>query len=278
MEHAADAEDEFLDLFRSRYGTRQFDRWHGWRYARAVDALHTARLALNPAYLGLRAKAARMPARRVLVTAVDVPGRRADLDGVVRALQDSRHEVAVRLAPMGDRGKFQNINAALEGVDMGAYDWLLVTDDDVVLPPRFLDLFLCVAEGADLRVCQPAHRFHSHASWAVTQRAWNSLAHVTHYVETGPMTAFHKSFFPLCLPFPNTRWAWGVDVLWSEAARRRGWRIGVVDATPIEHVREIAQSYAREAAIVEAQQLLATNGVRRNSRELMRTVEVVRRL
>jgi hypothetical protein len=69
-----------------------------------------------------------------------------------------------------------------------------------------------------------------------------------------------------------------VDVLWSEAARRRGWRIGVVDATPIEHVREIAQSYAREAAIVEAQQLLATNGVRRNSRELMRTVEVVRRL
>ncbi|MGI4801189.1 MAG: hypothetical protein ACRYG8_45630 [Janthinobacterium lividum] len=198
------------------------------------------------------------------------------MDVLVGKLQTSRHDVTVKLPPMGDRGKFQNINAGLEGVRVDDYDWLLVVDDDVDLPPDFLDLFLCVAELADLRICQPAHRFRSYTSWAVTQRIWNSLAHVTHFVECGPISALHRSVFPYCLPFTDTRWGWGIDVLWSEIARQHGFRIGVVDATPIGHLREVAESYDRQAAIDEGHQLLARNNVRRDSRDLMKTVEVIR--
>lgn len=240
--------------------------------------LFDATLRLNPAYWRLRARMATMPVRKILITSVDVPSRRADLDAVMKQLQASRHDVTVRITPLGDRGKFQNINVGLEGADLADYDWLLVVDDDVSLQPKFLDLFLCVAELADLRICQPAHRFYSYTSWAVTQRVWNSLAHVTHFVECGPITAFHRSTYADCIPFPDTRWAWAVDVLWGEIARRRGFRVGVVDATPIGHLREIAQTYDRQKAIDEGQDLLRRNNIHRDTREIMKTVEIVRSL
>lgn len=269
--------DDFLDLFASDYGARRRGLRRGRRAGWITDAVYDARLAANASYRSLRSRAAQMPVRKVLVVGVDVPARRTDLDALVRRLQTSRHEVIVKLPPMGNRGKFQNINAGLEGVRIDDYDWLLVVDDDVDLPPEFLDFFLCVAELADLRICQPAHRFRSYTSWDVTQRVWNSLARVTHFVECGPITALHRSVFLYCVPFADTRWAWGIDVLWAELARQQEFRIGVVDATPIGHLREIAESYNRQAAIDEGRQLLAQHNVRRDSRDLMKTVEVIRK-
>ena len=274
----AEQDGDFLDLMTSSHGARRSASWRSRRFGRAVDAIFDRRLALNPSYHGLPALAAAMPVRKILVVAVDVPARRADLDDVVRRLRTSRHDLTVVLAPLGDRGKFQNINAGLLDVDADAHDWLIVVDDDIDLPPGFLDRFLCVAELAGLAVCQPAHRFFSYTSREVTQRVWNSLARVTGFVECGPITAFHRTVFRHCLPFPDTRWAWGIDVLWSELASRHGFAMGVVDATPIGHLREVAASYGRDAAIEEGHRLLARHGVRRDSREMLRTIGVIRSL
>ena len=41
---------------------------------------------------------------------------------------------------MGDRGKFDNINVALQGYWLDQFDWLIVTDDDVRLPPNYTPL------------------------------------------------------------------------------------------------------------------------------------------
>lgn len=270
--------EDFLDLLTSSYGSRRSRSWRSRRFGRAVDAIFDRRLAFNPSYRRLPAMAATMPVRKVLVVAVDVPARRADLDKVVGRLRESRHDLTVVLAPLGDRGKFQNINAGLLDACAEDHDWLIVVDDDIDLPSGFLDAFLCVAELAGLAVCQPAHRFFSYTSWEVTQRVWNSLARVTGFVECGPVTAFHQATFRHCLPFPDTRWAWGIDVLWSELASRHGFAMGIVDATPIGHLREIANSYGRDAAIEEGHQFLARHGVRRDSREMLRTIEVIRSL
>jgi hypothetical protein len=54
------------------------------------------------------------------------------------------------------------------------------------------------------------------------------------------------------VPFPALQMGWGLDVHWSAVARQHGWRIGVVDATPILHVNPAAEGYPREAAIAEA--------------------------
>jgi hypothetical protein len=167
------------------------------------------------------------------------------------------HRVEVVTGGPGTRGKFENLNALLAGRDLGAVDWLIVADDDVVLPPGFLDRFLALAERFDLRLAQPAHRLASHAAWPVTRRRPASLARETAFVEIGPVTAFHRSTFAALLPFPALRMGWGLDAHWSAVAREHGWRMGVVDATPVLHTIPQAASYPREEAVAEARAFLA---------------------
>ena len=277
-ETAPESVDGNDGLLLSTFGVRRWDRWYGYDRGKRTDLIFDAANSINPQFHMVASGAKTMPVRNVHVVSVDVPARRAGLDDVLRALRDTRHNVTVTLAPLGDRGKFENINLALKDVDLGGIDWLIVVDDDIAFPANFLDRFLYVCERAAFKIAQPAHRFRSHTTWQITQRLWNSLAHATHFVECGPLTAFHRDVFADVLPFPETRWAWGLDVLWGELARRRNFRIGVVDATPIEHLRPVAQSYDFEAARQEARQLLDRFDVRRTHEQIFVTTDVLKRL
>ncbi len=192
-------------------------------------------------------------ARAVLVVGIERPP--LALSPELR--RSALHRVEVVTGGPGTRGKFENLNALLAGRDLGAVDWLIVADDDVVLPPGFLDRFLALAERFDLRLAQPAHRLASHAAWPVTRRRPASLARETAFVEIGPVTAFHRSTFAALLPFPALRMGWGLDAHWSAVAREHGWRMGVVDATPVLHTIPQAASYPREEAVAEARAFLA---------------------
>jgi GT2 family glycosyltransferase len=208
----------------------------------------------------LRAATARAPRRRVLVVGVertDVP----NLMAATRAeLLRSRHDVTVDVAPAAPgAGKFENLDALLaRHTPLSAFDWIVVTDDDVALPHHFLDTFLACAEAGGLRLAQPAHRRHSHAGWEVTRRVPGSDWRETTFVEIGPITAFDATAAATLLPFPkDLRMGWGLDVHWSAIAQERGWRIGVVDATPIGHtIRPAAADYPRETAAAEARRFL----------------------
>ena len=222
---------------------------------RAQDLAYDA--AALPARPRLARAAARLPRRRVLVVGVerrDVP----NLMARTRAeLLRSRHDVVVGVAPAGALGKFENLDLLLAAHDVAAFDWVLVCDDDVALPRRFLDTFLACAEAGGLELAQPAHRRHSHAGWDVTRRRPGADWRETTFVEIGPVTAFHRAAAAALLPFPPLRMGWGLDVHWSAVARDRGWTIGVVDATPIGHtLRPAAEGYPRETAAAEARRFL----------------------
>jgi hypothetical protein len=196
------------------------------------------------------------PPRSVLVIGIERPG---NLMPVLRAeLERSHHDLTVVTGPPGERGKFQNLNALLADHDVAAYDWVLVVDDDVEVPPSFLDRFLALAERHDLQLVQPAHRLTSHAAWTVTRRRPASLVRETAFVEIGPITAFSRPAAQVLLPFPDLRMGWGLDVHWSAVAQERGWKIGVIDATPILHTVPAAETYPRDAATAEAKAFLAT--------------------
>jgi hypothetical protein len=45
---------------------------------------------------------------------------------------------------------------------------------------------------------------------------------------------------------------WGLDAHWAAIAESRGWRVGVIDATAVRHLRPVAATYARDAALAEA--------------------------
>ena len=241
---------------------------------RAADALLDLRtLALRRRIR--RAAATEPPRRRVLAIGIE----RTDVPNRMRAtraeLERSRHEVTIDVRPVGSGGKFDNLNAILAAHDLGAFDWLLVVDDDVDLPPAFLDVLVHCAERGQLKLAQPAHRLHSHAAWALLRRttaAWRE----TTFVEIGPVTLFHRDTFGVLLPFPaQLRMGWGLDAHWGAVARENGWRIGVVDAAPVGHtLRPAASDYPRADAIAEAQAFLADRPYVR--RDEVRTVQTHR--
>jgi hypothetical protein len=193
---------------------------------------------------------------KVLVLAVARPALAATWVPTREELRSSRHDVEIRETTGEGRGKFENLNALI-GDTLPDVDWLIVSDDDIVLPPRFLDRFLAAAQQADLKLCQPAHRLHSHAGWPVTRRKLGAAVRETNFVEIGPLTAFHRDTFGVLVPFPELRMGWGLDVHWSALAKQHGWRLGVVDATPILHaVAPVASSYSGAEAIAEARAFL----------------------
>lgn len=208
--------------------------------------------------LGLRLRARRLerlaaavPRRSVLAACVHRP------DAQPPPLATDRHElhyVTGSTAELGG-GKFENLRALLDGEP--AADWTVVLDDDVELPARFLDRFLGVCEHLGLALAQPAQTLASHAAWPVTRRR-PALARQTRFVEIGPVTAFRRDAAAELLPFPPLRYGWGLDLHWAAVAAERGWRLGIVDATPVRHERApVAASYRAEDAIAEARRFLA---------------------
>jgi GT2 family glycosyltransferase len=223
------------------------------------DRLVDAREALGGRRRRLARASRRAPVRRrVLVLGVERPQRRALADALRAELTRSRHDVEAHLCPPGELGKFQNLNRLLAAHPADGYDWLLVVDDDIVLPHHFLDDLLFLAERFDFQLVQPSHRARSHAAWRVTRRRAGVVARQTPFVEIGPVTAFARVTFSTLLPFPNVRMGWGLDGHWAALAREHGWHCGVIDAVAIRHSAAPAgDAYSRAAAAAEARALLA---------------------
>jgi GT2 family glycosyltransferase len=221
---------------------------------RAVDALEIA----SGRRLRLRLAARHSPVTRsVLVLGIERPEHRDLAQGIRAELECSRHDLELHFAAPAEKGKFENLNLLLDAHPPRESDWLLVVDDDIVLPRGFLDRFLFLAEHFRLDLAQPAHRRASHAAWQVTRRQPGSALHETSFVEIGPLTAFARSTFSTLLPFPELRMGWGLDMHWAAIAREQGWRCGVIDAVPIRHrVAPAASSYSREQALAEARAFL----------------------
>jgi GT2 family glycosyltransferase len=224
------------------------------------DQLLDTRRLLSGQRLRLdRAARRRPPRRRVLVLGVQRPRHRALATAIEAELLRSRHDVELRLGPPGELGKFENLNRLLGPDPLPDHDWLLVVDDDVVIPHGFLDHLLFLAEHFAFDILQPAHRARSHAAWRVTRRQAGAVARATPFVEIGPVTAFARRTFPTLLPFPDAlRMGWGLDLHWAALARERGWRCGVLDAVSIRHSAiPAAEAYSRATAIAEARAFLA---------------------
>ncbi len=245
---------------------------------RLRDQLYDLAVRRGRGLAKVRSRASATPAQRVLVVGVEVPSRGSDIHQVVDALAEgSRHEIVRSITSMGDRGKFANIDVAIEEAPepLSGFDWLIVTDDDISFAPGFLDDMIALATEADLSISQPAHAFESHASYTITKRRWNSLVRRTTFVEIGPLTLFRADAFETFIPFPASRWCYGIDLLWTELAEKKGMRMGIIDGTAIRHLRPVAGSYGMDGAIEEGRAFLSRFDLRRKRDDLWKTNEVV---
>lgn len=245
-------------LFQGTFGYADQLRRDDSPAARRADEALDLALARSANAARLNAGARTGPKRNILAILTADPARRLEVASIAKELTQSRHGIRLVIDSRPEKWKFVKINEAIQSVGDGLarIDWLIIVDDDVVLWPHFVDEFIGAAEAGGLVLAQPAHRIHSFASYAVTQRKAGSLVRATRFVEIGPVVAIHRSLFGELVPFAETRWGWGIDFVWADKAWRAGWRIGVVDCTPFEHLRPIGANYPAASAIAEAAPLL----------------------
>ena len=170
-----------------------------------------------------------------------------------------RYETARGSDPLGGRGAAESGgNVGDRGSLRERYEWVLVVDDDVALPRRFLDRLVGVAEHFGLAMAQPAQTLASHAAWPVTRRRRGALLRESRFVEIGPVTLLRRDTLEVLAPFPPLRYGWGLDLHWAAVAEERGWRLGIVDALAVRHESgRVAGSYSSQEAIEEARAFLA---------------------
>jgi hypothetical protein len=247
----------------------------GSRKARWAGAVKDLILDLNPLF---RFRLAQMDsrfknnqARRILAVGIEVPGREQDIHTVMRRLQRStKHKVEISITKLlPGEGKFNNIQRAIDGEDLETYEWLLIVDDDVAFRPNMLDRLIGASEACEFVISQPAHRLSSYASYEITLRRPGCFARQTRFVEIGPLTAIHRTTFPKLIPFPKSRWAYGIDLIWSHTAEQAGWKMGIIDACPIGHLRPVGGAYSVEAARAEGAELIKTIGLTSTREELL---------
>ncbi len=160
-------------------------------------------------------------------------------------LERHTHETVLEPTP-----KMVLLNRLLESVDLDGYEYLIIVDDDILLPEGFLDSFLGYQSTLGYRICQPARTMTSYIDIPLVQQHPGVLARRTRFVEQGPVISFHRSTYGFVVPFDLTSgMGWGLEYVWAYEAEKRSLPIGIIDTTPVEHsLRPPVEFYSRNAA------------------------------
>lgn len=146
----------------------------------------------------------------------------------------------------GRMAKFTLMNYLLATTAWRLYDYVILCDDDIRLPPSFIDRFLAMQERFGFALAQPARTHNSYIDHPITEQSDDFLARETRFVEIGPLTCIRADMMRLITPFDeNAPMGWGLDFVWPCIAKQHGLHVGIVDATPVDHsMRPPVSSYA----------------------------------
>ncbi|MQA73278.1 MAG: glycosyltransferase [Solirubrobacterales bacterium] len=132
--------------------------------------------------------------------------------------------------------KYALLNRLLADEDLASYDFVVTTDDDIVVPEGFLDLLLGIQAGVGFALAQPARTQNSHVDHPIVLQQHGVVARRTLYVEIGPVASFGREIHELVFPFDETNaMGWGFENVWAHLLRERGISQGIVDAVPVDH-------------------------------------------
>jgi glycosyltransferase involved in cell wall biosynthesis len=172
--------------------------------------------------------------------------------------------------------KYALLNRLLAEEDLSSYDFVLTTDDDIVLPKGFLDLFLGIQAGVGFDLAQPARTLNSYVDHPIVLQQRGVVARRTLFVEIGPLVSFKRTVYDLVFPFDETNpMGWGFENVWAHRLRERGFSQGIVDAVPVDHsIREPVEHYRWSDANADRERYLACNR-HLSLEECFRVLEVV---
>jgi len=132
--------------------------------------------------------------------------------------------------------KYQILNRILSEADLSAYEYLFVFDDDVEIPPSFVDQYLQVVDKRRYVLSQPARTHASFIDHYFVSQLFGIESRQTRFVEIGPVTCIHNSAYHLLLPFDlRAPMGWGLDFHWPTILSNNNLKMGIIDQIPIEH-------------------------------------------
>jgi len=219
--------------------------------------------------------------RKVLVTGIYLLGQRNNITHIIEQFSatknwdviqkwiavgngDTPREAVGRVTVMNLREglpKFVLLNKLLSNEKVDEYDFIIISDDDISLPSRFLDTYLDLVVTHDFALCQPARTLNSFIDHPFVAQLEGIKARRTRFVEIGPLVSLRRDIFPILMPFDESaHMGWGYDFVWPYLVEKSGRRIGIVDATPVEHsMRPPVKNYNYDEADKSMQDYLSQN-------------------
>jgi len=132
--------------------------------------------------------------------------------------------------------KFVLLNQLLGKLDLDRYSFVLVCDDDIGLPPGFVDRYMELVVAHEFALAQPARSHCSDIGHVFVEALDGLTARWTRFVEIGPVFSMRHNAARLLLPFDETSpMGWGYDFIWPVIIEKAGLRMGIVDAVPVDH-------------------------------------------
>jgi glycosyltransferase involved in cell wall biosynthesis len=216
----------------------------------------------------------------VLVAGIYLSNRKNSIEHIVGELNKSKKfRVVQRWAALGGEApsekvdavtvlklkestpKMMLLNRILSEQDMGNYDYLIICDDDIILPDNFLDDFLALQGRYNYAAAQPARTHNSYIDHFIVEQMDGLKARRTRFVEIGPLISFRRDFIPFVFPFDqSTPMGWGFDYVLPCIAEKHGLRVGIIDATPVDHsLRKPMQYYEYSDAKTAMDAYLSAN-------------------
>lgn len=171
-------------------------------------------------------------------------------------LSDVTHRVITGKVP-----KFSLLNELLREYDVNDFDYLVVTDDDIIVEKGFIDRYICLQEMLGFSLAQPARTRFSELSHKITKVNTGTIARETRFIEIGPVFSIEKKAFPDLLPFDESSpMGWGYDFVWPSIISEKKLTMGIVDATPVNHsIRPTNQFYSGAVASSQMRDYLSKN-------------------
>lgn len=157
------------------------------------------------------------------------------------ALDATSPQLAAFTVGEGPGEKLPLLNRIFE--EMEPSDWTVVSDDDLEFRRGDVVEFVAMCEQLGFDLAQPARERGTQHAHQITKRARLSRARLTSFVQDGPMYAVGPRWRERLLPPPTERgMGWGVEIDWFKLYQQ-GCRLGIVDASPIEHVGSPTADY-----------------------------------
>ena len=146
--------------------------------------------------------------------------------------------------------KFVLLNTLLAHEPLTLYDFIIICDDDIALPETFLDAYLDLVVKYDFAMAQPARTHNSYIDHHFVEQLNGLTARRTLFVEIGPFFSVRKDLFFTIFPFDESSFmGWGYDFVWPCLIEKLGLRMGIIDATPVEHsMRKPVKLYGYDEA------------------------------